>query len=58
MRSRRHGGSVGSMGATTLEQLTTMLALAAASLLTVIVGLAKNWLVWQRRPPFGRRWRR
>ena len=46
------------MGGTSLEQLTVMLTLAAASLLMVLVGLAKKWLVWQPRRPFWRRWRR
>ena len=46
------------MEATPLEQLTAMLALAAASLLMVLGGLAKKTLEWQPRPRFWRRWRR
>ena len=41
-----------------LEPLSTMLALASATLLMVLAGVTKNHLVWQpRRVPF-RRWRR
>lgn len=46
------------MDAAAPEQVITMLTLAAAMLLMVLGGLAKGRLVWQRRPPFWRRWRR
>jgi hypothetical protein len=38
-----------------LDALSTVLALAAATLLMVLSGLTKSQLVWQRRP---RRFRR
>ena len=46
------------MEATPLEQLTAILALAAASLVMVLGGLAKKTLEWRPRQPFWRRWRR
>lgn len=53
MKDQRTGG--GERKVSALEPLGAMLALASATLLMVLAGLAKNHLVWQRRRQFFRR---
>jgi hypothetical protein len=51
--SATHGG--GERKVSALEPLGVILALASATLLMVLAGMAKNHLVWQRRHQFFRR---